>query len=86
MSVMPGFGGQEFEPVALEKIRRVRQLAGSRVLVSVDGGINPETIGQCAAAGADLFVAGSALFSEDDYGQFIREMTDLAKSCKDVRV
>lgn len=86
MSVMPGFGGQQFEPGALEKLRRARPLAGSRVLLSVDGGINPETIGACAAAGADLFVVGSSLFTQHDYGRSIAELTDLAKLEKGVRV
>ena len=71
MSVMPGFGGQEFEPVALEKLRRLRAIGGPRLLLSVDGGVNLDTVGACAEAGADLFVTGSALFSQDDYGRFI---------------
>jgi ribulose-phosphate 3-epimerase len=86
MSVMPGFGGQQFDPVPLGKLRRLRALAGPNALLSVDGGINPDTVAACAAAGADLFVAGSALFSQDDYGQYIAELTDLARSEKDVRV
>jgi ribulose-phosphate 3-epimerase len=85
MSVMPGFGGQEFDPIAEDKLRRVRELA-PEVLLSVDGGINPDTIGRCAAAGADLFVAGSALFSQEDYARCIVELTDLARSCRDVQV
>jgi ribulose-phosphate 3-epimerase len=86
MSVMPGFGGQEFEPVAREKLRRLRAAVGPRVLLSVDGGVNLETIGSCAEAGADLFVIGSALFSQNDYGRSIQAMTELAKSAKEVRV
>jgi len=86
MSVMPGFGGQEFEPEALEKLRRLRAAGGSRLLLSVDGGVNLDTVGPCAAAGADLFVTGSALFSQHDYGRFIDEMTGLARSAKEVRV
>lgn len=86
MSVMPGFGGQEFEPAAVEKISRLRQLAPPEVLLSVDGGIDRDTIVPCAAAGADLFVTGSALFSGDDYGRFVAELTGLARSGKDVRV
>ena len=86
MSVMPGFGGQQFDTVVLDKLRRLRGLAGPGVLLSVDGGINPDTIERCAAAGADLFVAGSALFSQDDYARFVTEMTGLAKACKDVQV
>jgi ribulose-phosphate 3-epimerase len=86
MSVMPGFGGQTFEPVALEKLRRLRSSVGSQVLLSVDGGVNVETVGSCAEAGADIFVAGSAVFSQTDYGRSIREMTGLARSVKEVRV
>jgi ribulose-phosphate 3-epimerase len=86
MSVMPGFGGQAFEPVALEKLRRLRATVGSQVLLSVDGGVNLETVGPCAEAGADLFVTGSTLFSQNDYGRSIQAMTELAKSAKEVRV
>jgi ribulose-phosphate 3-epimerase len=82
MSVMAGFGGQEFNPVALEKLRRLRQLGGQDLLLSVDGGVNRHTIGSCAAAGADLLVAGSAVFSEEDYGPIISELDSLAKSNK----
>ena len=86
MSVMPGFGGQEFEVEALEKLRHLRAAAGSRLLLSVDGGVNLDTVGSCAAAGADLFVTGSALFSQPHYGRFIDEMTGIARSVKEVRV
>jgi ribulose-phosphate 3-epimerase len=86
MSVEPGFGGQKFDPAALEKLRRLRAWGGPDLLLSVDGGIGRPTIGPCAEAGADLFVAGTALFSEDDYGRFIEEMTGLAFTSKDVRV
>ena len=75
MSVMPGFGGQTFQADVLSKVRRLRKLAGDRLLLSIDGGVNLETVGRCADAGARLFVAGSALFSSDDYGQFMSEMT-----------
>jgi ribulose-phosphate 3-epimerase len=83
MSVMPGFGGQEFEPVALEKLRRLRE---RNLLLSIDGGVSPVTVGSCAEAGADVLVVGSALFSQDDYGRFIEQMTGLARSVKEVRV
>ena len=86
MSVMAGFGGQQFDPVALEKLRRLRELAGPDVLLSVDGGINRDTVGPCAAAGANLFVTGTSLFCQDNYGRFIAELTGLAKSHQDVRV
>ena len=86
MGVMPGFGGQAFEPVALAKLRRLRAVAGAKVLLSVDGGVNTDTVGPCAEAGADLLVTGSALFSQDNYGRFIDEMTGLARAMKEVRV
>jgi len=86
MSVMAGFGGQGFERVALEKLRRLRDLGGPGLLLSVDGGVNGDTIAACAEAGADMFVIGSALFSHHDYGRFLAEMTGLAKNYKDVQV
>ena len=72
MSVMAGFGGQKFEPVALEKLRHVRALAGSKLLLSVDGGVNRETGASGAAAGADLLVTGAARFSHPPYELFLR--------------
>jgi ribulose-phosphate 3-epimerase len=86
MSVMPGFGGQTFESVALEKLHRLRSSVGSQVLLSVDGGLGVDTVGPCAEAGADLVITGSALFSQNDYGRFIEEMTGLARLAKEVRV
>lgn len=86
MSVMPGFGGQSFDPAAPDRIRRLREMAGEDLLISVDGGVNRETVGVCVEAGADMFVTGSALFSENDYGRFISEVTALAKSRKVTRV
>jgi ribulose-phosphate 3-epimerase len=80
MSVMAGFGGQKFEPVALEKLRRLRELGGPNLLLSVDGGVNRDTVGSCSAAGANLFVMGSALFSQKNYGPFIADMTGIAKN------
>lgn len=63
MSVNPGFGGQAFIPVAIEKVRQVRALtAGRPIDIEVDGGVTPETVGAIAAAGANAFVAGSAVF------------------------
>jgi ribulose-phosphate 3-epimerase len=86
MSVMPGFGGQEFDPVALEKLRRLRAMARPELLLSVDGGLNRDNIGLCAEAGADLFVTGSALFSQDDYRRTMTEFTALARAYKSVQV
>jgi ribulose-phosphate 3-epimerase len=77
MSVNPGFGGQAYLPQATEKIRRVRALLdrhGARAMLEVDGGITPDTIGTAWAAGADTFVAGTAVFGAADPGQAIREL------------
>jgi len=79
MSVMPGFGGQAFQPEVLEKVRRLRAET-PELLLSIDGGLNRETVGRCAKAGIDMFVIGSALFSQPDYARFIREITALATS------
>jgi ribulose-phosphate 3-epimerase len=76
MSVMPGFGGQSFEPVALEKLRAVRSLpAAKHLLLEVDGGVNDATIGSCAEAGAMLFVVGSAILKQSDYRQAVSRLT-----------
>jgi ribulose-phosphate 3-epimerase len=77
MSVNPGFGGQSFIPTALEKIRRVRGLidaSGRDIRLEVDGGVKADNIGAIAAAGADTFVAGSAIFGASDYADVIRRM------------
>ena len=69
MTVEPGFGGQEFLDLCLPKIRRARALMdkhGLETWLQVDGGVSLETIGRCAEAGADVFVAGSAVFGADD--------------------
>ena len=86
MSVMPGFGGQKFEPVALEKLRRLREMAPPEMLLSIDGGVGLDTVEACAQAGAQLLVSGSALFSQEDYGRFIGQMHALAGRGKQVRV
>ncbi|MGD0899836.1 MAG: ribulose-phosphate 3-epimerase [Thermoguttaceae bacterium] len=80
MSVQAGFGGQEFEPAALERLRRVRARGRPELLLSVDGGLNSETIGPAAEAGADVFVTGSALFTQDDYRRAMIEFTAQARS------
>ncbi len=69
MTVNPGWGGQPFIAHSLEKIPRLRSLAGSGVAVEVDGGIDPDTAPRCHAAGANVFVAGSAIFGEGDPAQ-----------------
>jgi ribulose-phosphate 3-epimerase len=71
MSVMPGFGGQPFDPVALEKLSELRDRTDVGALLEVDGGVNAETIAACATAGANLFVVGSAISSGDDYRERI---------------
>jgi ribulose-phosphate 3-epimerase len=74
MSVNPGFGGQEFIPQALQKIRDLKAMIRTKnpnVVIEVDGGINQETIQSVAEAGADVFVAGSAIFDSHDYGKTI---------------
>jgi ribulose-phosphate 3-epimerase len=77
MSVNPGFGGQSYLPSATEKIRRTRALLdrrGSRAVLEVDGGITVETIGTAWEAGADTFVAGTAVFGAADPGRAVREL------------
>jgi len=77
MSVNPGFGGQAFIPSALDKLRRVREridATGRPIRLEIDGGVKPENIGQIAAAGADTFVAGSAIFGKPDYAGVIARM------------
>lgn len=81
MTVEPGFGGQPFLPSCLPKVSRVREAVrrlGVDVWVQVDGGVNEETIGRCAQAGADVFVAGSAVFGADDAGAQIATLRELA--------
>jgi ribulose-phosphate 3-epimerase len=75
MTVNPGFGGQKFIPATLEKIRRLRALsAGRPIPIEVDGGINAETAAAAVAAGADVLVAGSAIFGQPDYAQAIEAL------------
>jgi ribulose-phosphate 3-epimerase len=78
MSVPAGFGGQEFDPVALDKLHYVRSRVSDDVFLEVDGGINAATIRGCAEAGAQLFVAGSAVFRSDNYGEAIGQLSRLA--------
>jgi len=79
MSVNPGFGGQSFIPSALDKLRRVRERierSGKAIRLEIDGGVKPDNIGEIAAAGADTFVAGSAIFGQSDYADVIRRMRE----------
>lgn len=75
MSVNPGFGGQAFIANSIEKIQRLRQMIMEKrltTLIEIDGGVSDKTIGNIAAAGADVFVAGSAIFGSRDYAAAIR--------------
>lgn len=86
MTVEPGFGGQRFLDVVVPKIRRARELvrrSGLDVWVQVDGGVSEDTIAACADAGADVFVAGSAVFSADDPGRAIEELRSAAGAATD---
>ena len=77
MSVNPGFGGQKFLPSTLKKLVKVRRViddAGLPIRLEVDGGISVENIREVADAGADMFVAGSAIFNSNDYSETIRAM------------
>ena len=74
MTVNPGWGGQPFIAHSLDKIVRVRAIVGPDVAVQVDGGIDPETAPGCRRAGANLFVAGSAIFLSDDPGEAYRAL------------
>jgi ribulose-phosphate 3-epimerase len=82
MSVNPGFGGQSFIESSLDKIRTLRQMMdniGSQAGIEVDGGVSPATIERVAAAGANIFVAGSAVFGKEDYRATIDELKRLAQ-------
>ena len=77
MSVNPGFGGQSFIPETLDKLKTVRAMidrSGRHVRLEIDGGVKPDNIASIAAAGADTFVAGSAIFGHPDYARVIGEM------------
>lgn len=81
MSVNPGFGGQAFIPSTLDKLRRVREridASGRDIRLEIDGGVKPDNIGEIAAAGADTFVAGSAIFGQPDYRDIITRMKAMA--------
>jgi ribulose-phosphate 3-epimerase len=88
MSVNPGFGGQKFIPSALDRIRQVRKWIEAwdlNIDLEVDGGINANTIAKVAAAGANVFVAGSAVFGQENYAQVIRTFREKIEGGKDVR-
>jgi ribulose-phosphate 3-epimerase len=82
MTVEPGFGGQKFLDLVLPKLRRARgmvQARGGSVWLQVDGGVSEETIERCAEAGADVFVAGSAVYGADDPELAVRALRDQAE-------
>jgi ribulose-phosphate 3-epimerase len=79
MSVNPGFGGQQFIPTSLDKVRRLRRMIDDRALrtrIEIDGGIDRHNIAELAAAGAQIFVAGSAIFNESDPAQAVRALRE----------
>jgi ribulose-phosphate 3-epimerase len=81
MTVEPGFGGQPFLDVVLPKVRKARELvrdSDRRIAVQVDGGVDADTISRCAEAGADVFVAGSAVYGADDPDLAVRRLRDRA--------
>lgn len=85
MSVNPGFGGQTFIPSALEKIKNARDLitaSGRSIRLGVDGGVKPENMLQIAQAGADLFIAGSAIFNQPNYAQVLSLMREKLAAVK----
>ena len=88
MSVNPGFGGQSFIPGALDKLRAVREridASGRDIRLEIDGGVKPDNIGEIAAAGADTFVAGSAIFNAPDYAGVIARMRDSVAAARGAR-
>ncbi|MBN9103562.1 MAG: ribulose-phosphate 3-epimerase [Propionibacteriaceae bacterium] len=88
MTVEPGFGGQAFLDMVLPKIRRTRALLDARggdLWLQVDGGVSLETIGRCAEAGADTFVAGSAVFRADDPDAMVRTLAEAAAGAAGTR-
>jgi ribulose-phosphate 3-epimerase len=83
MSVNPGFGGQAFIPAMVEKIARVKAMIGARPIhIEVDGGVNPETAAKCAGAGADVLVAGNAVFAGGRYAENIAAIRRSAEAAR----
>jgi ribulose-phosphate 3-epimerase len=82
MSVMPGFGGQEFNPIALDKLRTLKAQFGDSLVLEVDGGVNEQTIAACTRAGAHMLVVGAAIFQRKDvpYSQSLAELNALANT------
>jgi ribulose-phosphate 3-epimerase len=82
MSVMPGFGSQAFDAVALDKLRALKDQRSDSLLLEVDGGVNAKTVADCTRAGAQLLVVGSAIFRREgrSYAESIAELTQLAQA------
>jgi ribulose-phosphate 3-epimerase len=83
MSVNPGFGGQKFIPASLDKLRRLRTLiqsSGSQARIEIDGGIGVENVAAVVAAGAEILVAGSAIFGKPDAGEAVRQLLSAASA------
>ncbi|GAB4130756.1 ribulose-phosphate 3-epimerase [Thermopirellula anaerolimosa] len=85
MSVMPGFGGQSFNPAVLDKIRTLRDRAPAGLMISVDGGVKDGTIERCAQAGASMFIVGTGLLGYEDYKQRLVHLSQLAQSAQGVQ-
>ena len=83
MSVNPGFGGQSFMADMLPKLKEARDVFGDDICLSIDGGIDEETIGPAAEAGAELFVCGSSIFETGDYGEAIGRLERAAHKAAD---
>lgn len=82
MSVPAGFGGQKFDPTALERVKQIREWSSPELLLEMDGGINAATVRECSAAGCQLFVVGSAIFRAEDYSVATKQLASLALSGK----
>ena len=85
MTVNPGFGGQSFIPATLAKISRLRKMievSGRPIGIEVDGGVSPATIYEIAKAGANIFVAGSAVYGSDDYTKVIAQLRSEAERAR----
>ena len=80
MSVEPGFGGQSFIETSPERIRQLKSMISPETILSVDGGVDPGTIGAAARAGANYFVVGSAIFSQSDYSNAVSELATQARN------
>lgn len=80
MTVMPGYGGQQFDSSVLTKIRHLRELLPDEVPIEVDGGINSDTIATCTEAGASMFVTGSAIFRSEDYAASMAALREMASA------